>query len=294
MIRLADPERPLRLPSTSAVGIGSDIRLNQCHWQGGGARRFSPFLGSDEMKIVVGFSGGVDSQATALLARQQHAAKDVILLNSDAGGNEHPLTTAFIQEYSRTIFPVVMVSPKISGLEGIGTRDGQVGQRRKEYDENGPMTFADLAYIKGRFPSRKAQFCTQHLKLTPSLRWINENIRCKGIEFERWAGVRRDESEKRRDTPMFDMDDFFDCIIRYPVANWTKPQVFAFLKQHGEPINPLYMMGFNRVGCAPCVNSGKGDIRNWAARFPEMIDKVRAWEKKVGRTFFHPAYPALR
>jgi hypothetical protein len=35
----------------------------------------------------------------------------------------------------------------------------------------------------------------------------------------------------------------------------------------------------------------KDDIREWAARFPEMIDKVRAWEKQVGRTFFAPMIP---
>lgn len=50
-------------------------------------------------------------------------------------------------------------------------------------------------------------------------------------------------------------------------------------------------MGFGRVGCAPCVNSNKEDIRLWAARSPEMIDKVRAWESKTGRTFFPPIIP---
>jgi len=228
------------------------------------------------------------------LARQQHAPEDVILLNSDAGGNEHPLTTAFIHEYSRTIFPVVMVSPKISDLGGKGLRSEPLRNRRKEWKEDDPMTFPDMAYIVGQFPSSGRQFCTQFLKLAPSLRWINENIRCKGIEFERWAGVRRDESRDRKDTPMFDWDEYFDCIIRYPVANWTKPQVFAFLKQHGEPINQLYLLGFNRVGCSPCINSGKGDIRSWAARFPEMIGKIREWEKFVGRTFFAPCVPGLK
>ncbi len=67
--------------------------------------------------------------------------------------------------------------------------------------------------------------------------------------------------------------------------------MFAYLKERGEEINPLYRLGFSRVGCAPCINSGKDDVRLWAARFPEMIDKVRQWEKEVGRTFFPPTVP---
>ncbi len=62
------------------------------------------------------------------------------------------------------------------------------------------------------------------------------------------------------------------------------------MKRHGEPINPLYALGFDRVGCAPCINSGKDDILNWAERFPEMIDKIRSWEATSGHTFFMPLY----
>jgi len=29
----------------------------------------------------------------------------------------------------------------------------------------------------------------------------------------------------------------------------------------------------------------------WASRFPEMIEKVREWERRVGRTFFAPCVP---
>jgi hypothetical protein len=52
-------------------------------------------------------------------------------------------------------------------------------------------------------------------------------------------------------------------------------------------------MGFNRVGCAPCINSSKADILNWAIRRPEMIEKVRQMEKESGRTFFAPCVPGL-
>lgn len=104
--------------------------------------------------------------------------------------------------------------------------------------------------------------------------------------YERFSGVRRDESRGRAQTAFLDWDDYNDCEVHNPIADWTKQMAFDYVKAHGEQVNPLYSLGFSRVGCAPCVNSSKDDIHNWARRFPEMIDKVRAWEKQVGKTFF--------
>lgn len=243
------------------------------------------------IKRIVGFSGGIDSQATALWVRQRFPVDEVLLLNSDPGGNEHPLTTEFLEWYSANVFPVIVVRPIIADLGNRGTRPGQCKDRRSEYADDAPMSFGDLAYIKGRFPASQLQFCTEHLKLAPQKRWIAENLIANGIDYERYAGVRRDESRRRSDTPDRKWDDYFDCEVIYPVASWTKKQCFDFVLEAGEQINPLYTLGFSRVGCAPCVNSSKEDIVAWATRFPEMIDKVRAWEEQVGRTFFPPMLP---
>lgn len=245
------------------------------------------------MKHVVGFSGGVDSQMCSLWVRRKHPPEDVILLNSQAGRNEHPITVAFVNWYSANIFPVIETIPLIKDVGNLGTKSGQNRDRRQEFDDNDEMTFADLAYLKGRFPSSQAQFCTKHLKIDPQVRWCEENLTAKGIEFQRYVGVRCDESEKRKDTPESKWDETFNCIVHYPIRCWTKLECFAVLKSAGEEVNPLYKLGFGRVGCAPCINSGKDDIREWAARFPEMIDKVREWEKYVGRTFFAPCVPGM-
>lgn len=245
------------------------------------------------MKRVCGFSGGADSQATALWLRQRFDPDDIILLNSDAGGNEHPVTSEFINWYSENIFPVIQVKPIVADMGNRGTKGGHAMRRRKEFSNNDDLTFDRLAYIKGRFPSAKAQFCTEHLKLSPQRRWTQENLVVKNIQFERYIGVRRDESERRKCAKDCEWDEYFGCRLWRPIASWSKAMVFVFLKEAGEEVNPLYKMGFSRIGCAPCVNSAKGDVREWAARFPEMIDKVREWEKKVGRTFFAPCVPGL-
>lgn len=243
------------------------------------------------MKRVVGWSGGIDSQATALWVRERFPAEDIILLRSDAGGNEHPLTEEFTERYSREVFPVVTVQAIVADLGDVGSRCAATRERRERYLPNDRLTFDILAEIKGIFPRRKAQFCTEYLKLAPSLRWLRENLTGRGIDYARYVGVRRDESQTRASCPDSKWDHYFGCTVYYPIAEWTKEQCFASILRAGEPINPLYRMGFGRVGCAPCINSGKEDVRLWAAQAPEMIAKIRAWEERLDMAFFAPCVP---
>jgi len=235
------------------------------------------------MKHIVGFSGGIDSQAAARWVLNRYPAQDVILLNSLAGRNEHPLTEEFIAWYSGNVHPVVQVVPLVRDLYAKSeTIEG------KGLAPDTELTFELLARLKGRFPARRSQFCTTYLKLEPSRRWIDENIT---DDYCRYVGVRRDESVARHDVPEKEWDELFDCMLYRPVVDWTKPQCFRFIKDHEGRWNELYDLGFTRVGCAPCVNSGKEDILRWAQRFPAMIDKVRGWEERTKRTFFPPTVP---
>jgi argininosuccinate synthase len=102
------------------------------------------------VKHVVGFSGGIDSQACARWVLNRYPAEDVILLNSDVGGHEHPITTEFIEAYSRDVHPVTVVTPIVADLGAKCKND-----RRAKYAETDRLTFDVLAEIKGMFPSRK-------------------------------------------------------------------------------------------------------------------------------------------
>lgn len=235
----------------------------------------------------MGFSGGIDSQECLRRIRNEYAAEDIIALNTSAGENEHPLTVAFVAQYSREVFPITVVPNLLKDM--WITPDWA---EKKHWRWGGePLDFEEMIRLKGRPPSRKAQFCTEILKLRPQRRWVEDNVT---DEYERYTGVRRDESEARADTPDREWDEFFDCYVNHPLAAVAKQVCFDNVLAAGEPINPLYSLGFNRVGCAPCINSGKDDVRNWADRFPEMIDKIRGWETRTGFTFFAPCVPGTK
>lgn len=67
-------------------------------------------------KHIVGFSGGIDSQAAARWVLNRYPHEDVILCNSDAGGNEHPMTTEFIAWYSANVHPVELIIPIVADM----------------------------------------------------------------------------------------------------------------------------------------------------------------------------------
>ena len=239
------------------------------------------------MKHIVGFSGGIDSQACARWVLNRYPPEDVILLNSDAGGNEHPLTTEFVAWYSAAVHPVISTPAIVADIwetEGFAETKG--------LDGNAILDFGMLLKLKGRPVAPMARYCTTVLKLKPQRRWVQEQFgptgQYAGEEYERYTGVRRDESEARANTPDREWDSFYDCWINHPLAAWTKPQCFDYVRSHGERFNGLYLLGFSRVGCAPCALCSKDDIATWAIRAPEMIDKVRKWEEQAGVTYFPP------
>jgi 3'-phosphoadenosine 5'-phosphosulfate sulfotransferase (PAPS reductase)/FAD synthetase len=139
--------------------------------------------------------------------------------------------------------------------------------------------FLDLCLMKGRFPSRKAQFCTQELKRYPLDKYMLDLIG-QGYEVESWQGIRRDESMRRKDALERERGAE-GWLIRRPIVDWTAQQVVDFVTLRGHRLNPLYSMGCDRVGCMLCINAGKDEIANAARRWPHHIHRIREWERMV-------------
>jgi 3'-phosphoadenosine 5'-phosphosulfate sulfotransferase (PAPS reductase)/FAD synthetase len=271
---------------------------------GGGSAAWDGFWIVNAPIAVVSISGGKDSQATALCAIDAYGHDRVRLVMADTG-HEHPLTMAFLPEMAaRMNLPLTILradfSRKIAGKrdfiaknwEYMGVPLAHVDQALALLVPTG-IPYLDLCMWKGRFPSRKAQFCTDELKGQPLDAFIL-NLMEQGHVCESWQGVRRDESQNRKDAlareePVMDRPW---AIVR-PIVDWTADQTVAFVRDRGHPLNPLYSQGMKRVGCMPCINCGKDELNEIAKRWPEEIGRVREWEqivadvaKRGGATFF--------
>jgi 3'-phosphoadenosine 5'-phosphosulfate sulfotransferase (PAPS reductase)/FAD synthetase len=141
--------------------------------------------------------------------------------------------------------------------------------------------YLDLCMWKGRFPSRMAQFCTEELKRNIAVSFQQDLIDAGHMVIS-WQGVRRDESPNRRDAKKVERLNPRLWAFR-PLVDWTAAQVFTQHLRAGIKPNPLYFQGMTRVGCMPCINCRKDQIREIIARFPEALAEKERWEQLVGK-----------
>jgi 3'-phosphoadenosine 5'-phosphosulfate sulfotransferase (PAPS reductase)/FAD synthetase len=103
----------------------------------------------------------------------------------------------------------------------------------------------------------KYQFCTQALKKDPALRWLAEND--PNGEATCMTGVRREESENRRDAPEWvtASEEHGGRELHQPLVRHTKTQRDELALK-----SPLPLLPFRSKECDPCVNANKAELRH--------------------------------
>ncbi len=72
--------------------------------------------------------------------------------------------------------------------------------------------------------------------------------------FDAWiSAIRRDQTPQRAATAIIGADRKFDLVKINPLANWSKEQVWNYIRENGVPTNPLHNQGFPSIGCWPCT-----------------------------------------
>lgn len=211
----------------------------------------------------IGISGGKDSSALLLWAiHESGLPRESLRVTFCDTGNEDDLTYEHLQLIDRTVIKPAGI---IGGLETL----------KPERD------FWKLALWKKRFPSRKAQFCTQHLKLFPTQKWVLEHF-SDDTTVVVLNGKRIGESAERKKSmsgkPEREWSPFWACEEWAPLMHWSIEDVLAIHRRYNLPLNPLYDLGARRVGCWPCINCGKSEIRLVSKHRPEKIDFIEEQE----------------
>jgi len=200
--------------------------------------------------IAVAISGGKDS--TAALVRAVRSSSDVVGIFCDTGW-ESAVTYKFLKYLeNRLNVKIVRIST---------------------------WTLPDLIREKRKFPSARFRFCSEKLKITPTVQFLARHTEITEI----WFGVRAEESRARskkyaeiRSEERWNYSEWLKennrsvrkelrdavkhVVCRFPVVDWSEKDVFTYLKRNGIEPNPLYRKGFRRVGCFPCVMAGKRDL----------------------------------
>ena len=249
---------------------------------------------------VVSISGGKDSTVTMSIAINRVGKENCRFIYCDTG-NEHPLVYLYI-DYLEIRFGVKIDRLKNDFTARINAKRLFVSKdQRRGRDKKGRkmrwsnkhkraaivalkptgIPFLDLCLWKGRFPSRKAQFCTEQLKTILAVAYQSALID-QGYNVISWQGVRRDESDNRKNAKKAERISLNLFAFR-PLVSWSAADVFEYHATNGIEPNPLYKLGMSRVGCMPCINVNKQELREISSRFPEVIDRIAEWELLVGQ-----------
>jgi 3'-phosphoadenosine 5'-phosphosulfate sulfotransferase (PAPS reductase)/FAD synthetase len=242
------------------------------------------------MKTIVTFSGGKDSLAALLWVRNNFTKKfTTVFCDTDW---EHPLTYQYINEVVEKL-----------GLDLVTLRS-------KKYDG-----FIDVSMKKKRFPSSQRRFCTSELKSIPMIDYLLDVVKDDFIVIQ---GIRAAESANRakmaaqcnyfkyyfepykqdkngkdkfhtyRRKEILSFSKTHATDVLRPVFDWTAQRVIDYIIDNGLKPNPLYKMGFKRVGCFPCIMSAHTEIYQITQRFPERIDEIAEYEKECKSSFLGP------
>lgn len=241
---------------------------------------------------IVSVSGGKDSTATLLVAIALET-ENIQAVFADTG-NEHEQTYAYLDYLQdATGIPIRRVQADFTRQIAGRRLFVETKWREQGVDENLVLAaidmlqptgnpFLDLCIWKGRFPSRMAQFCTMELKRDPMLEQVILPLIEEGGMILSWQGVRADESLNRKYLP--ECDEVGGGLFNYrPILKWDVAAVFEAHRYMGIKPNPLYSQGMSRVGCMPCINCSKEELRAIALRFPEVIERIASWEQAVAR-----------
>lgn len=243
---------------------------------------------------IVNVSGGKDSTAIYLLAME--SGRPFRATHCDTG-HEHPVTEEYVRTlHERTGGPEVEIiradftkdfarkrAYLLEHWPNDGVPQSRVDRAAQLLEKPTGIPFLDLCMMKGRFPSTRARFCTEELKVLPALRQVIWPA-AKAGPVLRWIGVRADESAARAKALRVERDDAPGVRIWRPILTWSADDVFAMHRRMGVEPNPLYLQGIGRVGCMPCIMARKSELAEIARRWPEQFKRVAEWERLVADT----------
>jgi phosphoadenosine phosphosulfate reductase len=128
-----------------------------------------------------------------------------------------------------------------------------------------PIEFFDIIEVFG-MPSRRFRWCCDVFKFGPLAEYAQEN----GIQGF-ITGLRREESNKRRNYKKIDRNPLVPYLQINPLLNWTEEDIWNYIKKYNLPPNPLYEH-FDRLGCWCCPFRTERDWNQIEKHFPEKID----------------------
>ncbi|MDK2892654.1 MAG: phosphoadenosine phosphosulfate reductase [Methanohalophilus sp.] len=224
-----------------------------------------------KLPVYVSFSGGKDSLVALSLAMQALPTKKLraFFVNT---GLEFPETIEFVHDFCTR--------------HGISLTEEKAEDAFWEnVDQFGP-------------PGKDFRWCCKVCKLGPAnavmKKCSHKNQTCLTID-----GKRQYESFSRSKTKAAEMNPFVQGQLNiFPLRNWRAFEVWLYIYWKKLPYNPLYDMGFERVGCYLCPSSLASEFKTLKETHPDLYFRwynyLQEWAKSKGLSESYVKYGLWR
>ena len=99
-----------------------------------------------------------------------------------------------------------------------------------------------------------------------------------------YTGIRRDQAGQRAATQLVAWDVRYSLFKLSPLANWTRQQVWRYIRDNDVPYNRLHDQGYTSIGCTHCTRppASVDDERSgrWAGK--QKTECGLHWAKPLG------------
>lgn len=92
------------------------------------------------------------------------------------------------------------------------------------------------------------------------------------VGYDAWiSAIRRDQTPDRAQADIIEWDKKFNLVKVNPLANWTKRDVWAYIRINEVPYNPLHDQGFPSIGCRHCTRAVQTGEDERAGRWSNSV-----------------------
>lgn len=158
----------------------------------------------------------------------------------------------------------------------------------------------DLIPLKGA-PTRQRRWCCDLFKenstpgrmVATGVRWDESAKRSNREEFEALGKTIKDkkqatysdlilnnDNDSRRN--IIDRCEIKGAVVSNPIIDWKHQDIWDYIRSEGIEYNPLYDMGYSRVGCIGCPMSSYKKRCKEFADFPKYKENyIKAFDKAI-------------
>ena len=134
----------------------------------------------------------------------------------------------------------------------------------------------DLQYMVGTHGANLFYTSVEMRRLCCSVRKSRPLARAlKG--YDAWiTGLRRQQAATRSQTAVVAEDPEHKGLTKVaPLAEWSKDQVWDYVREHDLPYHTLYDLGYTSIGCAPCTRATTEGEDERAGRWWWEVNEVK-------------------